>query len=42
MGIDPAVRGRFTVSYYEAGHMMYVHEPSLERLAKDLRDFVTP
>ena len=41
MGIDPAVRGNFTVSYYEAGHMMYVHKPSLERLAKDLRDFVT-
>lgn len=41
MGIDPAVRGNFAVSYYEAGHMMYVHKPSLERLAKELRDFVT-
>ncbi|MDH5263233.1 MAG: peptidase S10 [Betaproteobacteria bacterium] len=41
MGIDPAVRENFAVSYYEAGHMMYVHKPSLERLAKDLRDFVT-
>ena len=41
MGIEPKLRGNFTVGYYEAGHMMYVHKPSLERLAKDLREFVT-
>jgi hypothetical protein len=28
------------VSYYEAGHMMYAHKPSLEKLAAELRKFV--
>lgn len=42
MGIDPKLRGNFTTSYYEAGHMMYVHKPSLERLAAELRAFVSP
>ncbi len=41
LGIEPGLRANFTVGYYEAGHMMYVHKPSLERLAKDLREFVT-
>ena len=26
--------------YYEAGHMMYIHMPSLKAQAKHLRDFV--
>lgn len=42
LGVDAKLRDNFTVSYYEAGHMMYVHKPSLERLAKDLRTFVAP
>ncbi|HEX5985901.1 MAG TPA: peptidase S10, partial [Nocardioides sp.] len=28
-------------AYYEAGHMMYVHEPSRLQQSKDLTDFVT-
>jgi carboxypeptidase C (cathepsin A) len=32
--------GRVTFAYYDAGHMMYVHEPSLARLAADIRAFV--
>ena len=28
-------------AYYEAGHMMYVHEPSRLRQSADLADFVT-
>lgn len=35
-GIDAA---RVSVHNYEAGHMMYVHEPSLEAMAADLRAF---
>ncbi|MGF1542904.1 MAG: S10 family peptidase [Parvularculaceae bacterium] len=31
---------RITMTYYEAGHMMYIHEPSLEKLAEDVRKFV--
>lgn len=37
-GIDPQ---RVTMAYYEAGHMMYTHEPSLEKLAEDVRAFIT-
>jgi len=28
------------MTYYEAGHMMYLHKPSLEQLSKDLKDFI--
>jgi carboxypeptidase C (cathepsin A) len=28
------------VSYFEAGHMMYIHQPSLARMASELREFV--
>jgi carboxypeptidase C (cathepsin A) len=40
MGLDPEVRKNVKLEYYEAGHMMYVHRPSLEKLANDLREFV--
>jgi carboxypeptidase C (cathepsin A) len=40
MGLDPEVRTNVTMEYYEAGHMMYVHERSLDALARHLRDFV--
>lgn len=36
-GIDSS---RVTFTYYEAGHMMYVHEPSLEKLVDDMRAFL--
>jgi carboxypeptidase C (cathepsin A) len=36
-GIDT---DRITFTYYESGHMMYVHEPSLEKLVKDVRAFL--
>jgi carboxypeptidase C (cathepsin A) len=35
------VRERVTMTYYEAGHMMYVHQPDLVKIAKDIRDFLT-
>ena len=31
---------RIEYTYYEAGHMMYVHEPSLEQFMADVRRFV--
>ena len=40
--VDSARRQQFAVSYYETGHMMYVHKPSLEMLAAELRKFVAP
>lgn len=41
MGLDPEVRANVALTYYEAGHMMYVHKPSLVQLAADIREFVT-
>jgi carboxypeptidase C (cathepsin A) len=41
LGIPQELRDNITVSYYEAGHMMYIHKPSLARLAAELRAFVT-
>jgi carboxypeptidase C (cathepsin A) len=40
MGLDPEVRENVELTYYEAGHMMYIHQPSLKQLASDLREFV--
>lgn len=40
IGLDPSLRGNISMSYYEAGHMMYMHQPSLEKLKLDLSDFV--
>ncbi|VAV91165.1 Carboxypeptidase-related protein [hydrothermal vent metagenome] len=36
-GMDPK---RITMDYFEAGHMMYLHHPSFEKLAKDVRQFI--
>jgi carboxypeptidase C (cathepsin A) len=38
--LDPSVKDRITRGYYEAGHMMYVHLPSLARLSKDVAGFI--
>ena len=41
LGIDASLAKNITVSYYEAGHMMYNHKPSLLKLTAELRKFVT-
>jgi carboxypeptidase C (cathepsin A) len=41
LGLPAALRENLEFSYYEAGHMMYAHKPSLEKLADHLRRFVT-
>src|SRR3954471_6875405 len=38
--LPDALRGNIEHAYYEAGHMMYVHEPSRLRQSRDLADFV--
>jgi len=38
--ITPALRENITLELYDAGHMMYVHEPSLVRFKQDLARFV--
>jgi carboxypeptidase C (cathepsin A) len=40
LALEPALRDHITMTYYEAGHMMYVHEPSLAQLQDDLVAFV--
>ena len=40
MDLDVEQRERITVEMYEAGHMMYVHPPSLAKFKQDLAKFV--
>jgi carboxypeptidase C (cathepsin A) len=40
LGLDPSLRQNIQVGYYEAGHMMYVHEKSLEQLNHDVASFI--
>jgi len=40
LGLAPELRRNISVTYYEAGHMMYAHRPSLAKLATELRRFV--
>ncbi len=35
------VTERVKMTYYEAGHMMYTHEPDLIKLSNDIREFLT-
>ena len=40
LGLDASLHDNVAMEYYDAGHMMYVHIPSLEKLAEDMRSFV--
>lgn len=40
LDIADELRKNIVLEYYEAGHMMYVHEPSLVKFKKDLAEFV--
>ncbi len=37
--LDAALRDNITLAHYAAGHMIYIHEPSLVELRQDLLDF---
>ncbi|MBM3814315.1 MAG: peptidase S10 [Acidimicrobiia bacterium] len=39
LGLDPALRSNIRWAEYEAGHMMYIHLPSLEKLKHDISGF---
>ncbi len=41
MKLDESLRKNITMRFYEAGHMMYMHLPSLKQLSKDLDNFVS-
>jgi carboxypeptidase C (cathepsin A) len=40
MGLDPSLQNNVTVTYYEAGHMVYIEKNSLAKLKRDAADFV--
>lgn len=40
MGLTSEVRENVIMKYYEAGHMMYTHMPSLEQFKKDVAEFI--
>ena len=40
MGLDASLRDQVSIREYEAGHMMYIHEPSLAKLKVDAAGFV--
>ncbi len=40
LALDPGLHDNISMTYYEAGHMMYVQEASLAQLGEDLRGFV--
>jgi carboxypeptidase C (cathepsin A) len=40
MPLPDSLRDNVSIEYYEAGHMMYVHPPSLEKFRRDLAGFI--
>jgi len=36
LGLDPVLAGNVAMAYYESGHMMYIHGPSLMKLREDI------
>ncbi len=40
LGLHESLRKNISMGYYEAGHMMYIHIPSLAALKQDLAGFV--
>jgi carboxypeptidase C (cathepsin A) len=41
LGAELGLRPRVTMTYYDAGHMMYINKPSLEKLKQDVAKFMT-
>lgn len=39
LGLEPALQDNVSMGYYESGHMMYIHGPSLVELRGDLVEF---
>jgi carboxypeptidase C (cathepsin A) len=40
LGLPEDLQKNVSMSYYEAGHMMYIHIPSLEKLKTALTGFI--
>jgi len=40
LDLAPELRSNIEIKYYDAGHMMYIHEPSLRRFKADVAAFI--
>lgn len=40
LGLDNSLQGNLRMGFFEAGHMMYIHIPSLAKLKGELVDFI--
>ena len=40
LGLNKSIQDNIIMKYYEAGHMMYTHQPSLEKFKSDIRNFI--
>lgn len=40
LGLEKEIKKNFIMKYYEAGHMMYTHRPSLEQFKKETSEFI--
>ena len=40
LGLTKEIKDNIIMKYYEAGHMMYTHQPSLEKFKKDVAGFI--
>ncbi len=40
LGLSPKIKENIIMKYYEAGHMMYTHQPSLEKFKADVAEFI--
>ena len=41
LGLDESLRDNLSMGYFEAGHMMYIHLPSLAKLRAALENFIS-
>ncbi|MBI1741708.1 peptidase S10 [Candidatus Acetothermia bacterium] len=41
LGLDSSLQKNISMGYYEAGHMMYIHMPSLLKMKSDLSNFMS-
>ena len=40
LDLTPEIRDHIIMKYYEAGHMMYTHHPSLIKFKEDVGSFI--